>query len=150
MCKYRKLGWETVLIWSGLTPWQDNPPILAWNLLAWVFKRMRLSRKQQETMRLNPRCAPNWPHPCCAWTPRIGEQLDLQADHGNTIDRFAIAAVKDSNVTGHVPMEYSRIFWYFIQKCHSNIVCKICRSRRLSEVSGKGRGSVWIHLHWTT
>ncbi|MCG8623022.1 MAG: hypothetical protein MJE68_13635 [Proteobacteria bacterium] len=72
------------------------------------------------------------------WTPNIGEQLILQAEHGNTVDRFAVAVVKESNVVGHVPMEYSRIFWYFIQKRHSNIVCKITGSRRLSEVSGKG------------
>ena len=32
-------------------------------------------------------------------------------------------------------MEYSRLFWYFIQ---SNIICKINGSRCLSEVSGKG------------
>ena len=57
---------------------------------------------------------------------------------GNTIDLFAIAVVKGLNVVDHVPMEYSRLFWYLIQKCHSNIVCKITRSRLLSEVSSKG------------
>ena len=61
-----------------------------------------------------------------------------QAEHDNTVDQFAVAIVKDINVVGHVPTEYSRIFWYFIQKCHSNIVCKIHGSRRLSEVRGKG------------
>ena len=34
--------------------------------------------------------------------------------------------------------EGERMLWYFIQKRHSNIVCKISGSRRLSEVSGKG------------
>ena len=32
--------------------------------------------------------------------------------HGNTVDRFAVAVVKGSNIVGHVPMEYSRIFCY--------------------------------------
>ena len=49
------------------------------------------------------------------WTPYIGEQLVLQAEHGITVDQFAVAVVKDSNVVGHVPMEYSRIFWYVIK-----------------------------------
>ena len=50
------------------------------------------------------------------WTPHTGETLLLTAEYGNTVDRFAVAVVKDSNIVGHVPMEYSRVFWYFIQK----------------------------------
>ena len=46
----------------------------------------------------------------------IGEQLVLQAEYGNTVNRFAVAIVKDSNVVGHVTVEYSRIFCCFIQK----------------------------------
>ena len=46
--------------------------------------------------------------------------------------RFAVAVVKGSNIVGHVPMEYSRVFWYFIQKRPSSIVCKIGGSRGLS------------------
>ena len=72
------------------------------------------------------------------WTPLAGETLLLRAEHGNTVDRFTVAVVKGSNTVGHVPMEYSRVFWYFIQKRHSSIVCKISGTRRLSEVSGKG------------
>ena len=64
--------------------------------------------------------------------------LLLRAEHGNTDDRFAVAVVKGSNIVDHVPVEYSRVFLYFIQKRHSSIVFKISRSRRLSEVSGKG------------
>ena len=55
-----------------------------------------------------------------------------------TVDWFAVAIVIDFNVVGHLLTEYSQIFWYFIQKCHCNIVCKINGSRCLSEVSGKG------------
>ena len=69
---------------------------------------------------------------------RAGEMLLLRAEHGNTVDRFAVAVVKGSNIVDHVPMEYSRVFCYFIQKHHSSIVCKISGSRCLSEVSGKG------------
>ena len=109
---------------------------------------MRLSQKRQETMRLNPsRCAkrsiPNWPCPQRltaerVWMSHAGETLLLRAEHGNTVDLFAVAVVKGSNIVGHVVMDYSRVFWYFIQKRHSSIVCKISGSRCLSEVSGKG------------
>ena len=77
---------------------------------------MRLSRKLQETMRLNPRCAKrsiaNWPRPQRltakrVWTPHAGETLLLRAEHGNTVDRFAVAVVKGSNIVGHVVMDYS-------------------------------------------
>ena len=72
------------------------------------------------------------------WTPHIGEELVLRAEHGNTVDRFAVAVMKDTNVVGHVPIEYSRVLWYFLQRRHSIVVCKITGSRRLSEVRGKG------------
>ena len=48
------------------------------------------------------------------WTPHAGETLLLRAEHGNTVNRFDITVVKGSNIVGHVPMEYSRVFWYFI------------------------------------
>ena len=85
------------------------------------------------------------------WTPHAGETLLLRAEHGNTVDRFAVAVVTGSNIVGHVPMEYSRVFWYFIQKCHISIVCKINGSRCLSEVSGKGLEVLceYIHLYWS-
>ena len=62
-------------------------------------------------MRLNPRCAKrliaNWPRPQRlaakrVWTPHAGETLLLRAEHGNTVDRFAVAVVKGSNIVGHV------------------------------------------------
>ena len=34
----------------------------------------------------------------------------------------AVAVVKASNIVGYVVMDYSRVFWYFIQKRHSSIV----------------------------
>ena len=93
-------------------------------------------------MRLNPRCAKrsiaNWPRPQRltakrVWTPHAGETtLLLRAEHGNTVDRFAVAVVKGSNIVGHVVMDYSGTSF------RSSIVCKISGSRCLSEVSGKG------------
>ena len=41
------------------------------------------------------------------WTPYTGEQLVLQAEHGNTVDLFAVTLVKDSSIVGHVPIETS-------------------------------------------
>ena len=67
-------------------------------------------------MRLNPRCAKrsiaNWPRPQRltakrVWTPHAGETLLLRAEHGNTVDRFAVAVMKGSNIVGHVVMDYT-------------------------------------------
>ena len=44
--------------------------------------------------------------------PHAGETLLLRAEHGNTVDRFAVAVVKGSNIVGHMVMDYSRVFWY--------------------------------------
>ena len=44
-----------------------------------------------------------------ARTPHAGDTLLLRAEHGNTVDRFAVAVVKGSNIVGHVVItrEYS-------------------------------------------
>ena len=100
-------------------------------------------------MRLNPRCAKrsiaNWPRPQRliakrVWTPHAGEMLLLRAEHGNTVDRFAVAVVKGSNIVGHVVMDYSRVLWYLFR---SVTAVSSVRSADLDvclsvEVSGKG------------
>ena len=72
------------------------------------------------------------------WNPIIGEELCCLAEEDNAFDRFAVAISKDGRIVGHVPLELARTFWYFLQKRHSSVTCRITDVRRRSEVEGKG------------
>ena len=71
------------------------------------------------------------------WTPITDEELFIQTED-NTFDRFTVAVLKDGVIVGHVPRELARICWYFLQKRHSTMICKITGPQKLSEVEGKG------------
>ena len=46
------------------------------------------------------------------WTARLGEVLLVKQEAGNT---RAVALLKaDRTVVGHVPREFSRVFWHFL------------------------------------
>ena len=54
------------------------------------------------------------------WTPRLGQCLHGEREHGNTEAQFAIAVVKGDvgdtdarTVVGHLPREVSQVLWYF-------------------------------------
>ena len=57
------------------------------------------------------------------WTPTLHECdcLQTRQELGNPEDEYAIAVCKDdaasldSRIVGHVPREFSRLFWYFLQ-----------------------------------
>ena len=64
----------------------------------------------------------------------------MAREAGNTEDRFAIAVTKDDMVVGHVPREFSKLYWHFLRhggtiagevtgrrKCSST--CISCRIR---------------------
>ena len=44
-----------------------------------------------------------------SWTPSQGEILSVNHETGNAYDRHAIAAVKQSQIVGHLPKEITRI-----------------------------------------
>ena len=50
------------------------------------------------------------------WKPAIGEKLQADQDLGNEADKFAMKVVKNKEIVGHLPREYSQTLWYFIAR----------------------------------
>ena len=48
------------------------------------------------------------------WTPFIGETLSLRIEDGNEQDSFAVAVIKNDNIVGHAPRQFSRVFYFFL------------------------------------
>ena len=71
------------------------------------------------------------------WTPFVGEILDTKREAGNNHDRHAVAVVRDSCVVGHLPRQYSRVAWYFLQH-GGKISCEITGRRRRDDTPGLG------------
>ena len=68
------------------------------------------------------------------WTPRLGEVLLVSQEAGNTHDRHAVALLKaDRTVVGHVPREFSRVFWHFLNR-GGKMSCEVTGRRK----HGKG------------
>ena len=67
------------------------------------------------------------------WRPLVGEVLTLEREEGNTHDRFAVSLLKDDIVVGHVPLEFSRVFWHFLRH-GGTITCEVTGRRK----RGKG------------
>ena len=68
------------------------------------------------------------------WTPRVGEILRIGKEAGNTHDRRAVAVLKaDGTIVGHIPREFSRVFWYFLSH-GGKISCEVTAKRKY----GKG------------
>ena len=71
------------------------------------------------------------------WTPTLHKCLQTRQELGNLEDEYAIAVCKadaaslDSRIVGHVPREFSKPFWYFLQN-DGEITCEITGSRRRS------------------
>ena len=69
------------------------------------------------------------------WTPTLHECLQARQDLGNPQDHYAVAVCRadatGSRIVGHVPREFSRLFWYFLQN-DGEITCRITGSRRRS------------------
>ena len=49
------------------------------------------------------------------WRPLVGEILTLEQEEDNNHDKFAVSLLKNATCTvlGHVPREFSRVFWHF-------------------------------------
>ena len=48
------------------------------------------------------------------WTPFIGETLSLRIEDGNEQDSFAVAVIKNDDIVGHAPRQFSRVFYFFL------------------------------------
>ena len=71
------------------------------------------------------------------WTPFVGEILDMKREAGNSHDRHAVAVVRNSCVVGHLPRQYSRVAWYFLQH-GGKITCEITGRRGRDDTPGLG------------
>ncbi len=67
------------------------------------------------------------------WTPLVGEELDLEREHGNSYDHYATTVKKGAVVVGRVPRELSKYFWCFLAG-GGEIECEVTGRRR------KGKG----------
>ena len=67
------------------------------------------------------------------WAPLLGEQLETERELDNEHDRFAVAVIKAGQTVGHMPIEISKISWYFLQRRTNNINCIISEKRKRSE-----------------
>ena len=71
------------------------------------------------------------------WDPVIGESLQVHCQGNNSHDAYAVATSRNGNVVGHVPIEFSRVTWYFLQH-GGRISCEITGRRKISAVALKG------------
>ena len=68
------------------------------------------------------------------WQPLVGEMLALEREEGNNHDKFAVSLLKESTVVGHVPRQFSRVFWHFLRHGGTIITCEVTGRRK----RGKG------------
>ena len=50
------------------------------------------------------------------WKPTIGEKLQVDQELGNEANKFPVKVVKNNEIVGNLPREYSRTLWYFIAR----------------------------------
>ena len=70
------------------------------------------------------------------WKPTIGKKLEADQELGNEADKFAVKVVKNNEIVGHLPREYSRILWYFIARGGKICVEVTGRRRHCKELCG--------------
>ena len=63
------------------------------------------------------------------WKPTIGKKLQADQELHNEADKFSVKVVKNKEIVGHLPCEYSRTLWYFIP-CGKNICVEVTGHRR--------------------
>ena len=67
------------------------------------------------------------------WIPTVTEILSVNFDPANRHNRFAIAVLKAGAIVGHVPREFSRIFYIFLTS-GGKVMCEVTGRRKY----GKG------------
>ena len=71
------------------------------------------------------------------WTPAIGDEFQAEIEELNVHDRYAVVVKVNDNIVGHVPREFSKIFYHFIRNS-GNVTGEVCGSRKRSTVHMKG------------
>ena len=63
------------------------------------------------------------------WSPRVGEIVSVDREHGNSHDRHAVCLLKGSSIIGHAPRELAKYFWFFLGH-GGTITCEVTGSRK--------------------
>jgi hypothetical protein len=50
------------------------------------------------------------------WSPEIGEEVTCTIEENNHHDKFAVCVLKNDVVVGHVPLENSRVCYFFLKR----------------------------------
>ena len=59
------------------------------------------------------------------WLPSVGEVLELEKEPLNSVDRYAVAVTKNGTVVGHVPRNFSALFFHFLTRSQNKGVAKV-------------------------
>ena len=60
----------------------------------------------------------------------IGEKLQVDQELDNEVDKFAVKVIKNNEIVGHLPHEYSRILWCTSWKARGGKICVKVTGRR--------------------
>ena len=71
------------------------------------------------------------------WEAESGEVLTTSQERGNVHDRFAVAVKKERLTVGHLPIEISKLCWFFIRR-GGTITCEVTGTRRRSNLEQGG------------
>ena len=50
------------------------------------------------------------------WKPHNRQKPQADQELGNEADKFAVKVIKNNEIVGNLPCEYSRTLWYFIAR----------------------------------
>lgn len=50
------------------------------------------------------------------WEPKMNELLVCETEPGNMYDKHAVAVKRDGEIIGHVPMEHSKVYKFFLKR----------------------------------
>ena len=67
-----------------------------------------------------------------SWTPQVGKTLRLKREPTNSVDKYAVAVMKDGVIVGHVPYNIAHRFSQFLIRDVN---------KAFAEVTGKEQGS---------
>ena len=59
------------------------------------------------------------------WLPSVGEVLELETEPLNSVDRYAVAVNKNGTVVGHVPRNFSALFFHFLTRSQNKGVAEV-------------------------
>ena len=71
------------------------------------------------------------------WNSFLGEELPLRREPENVVDEQAVAITKDSQVVGHVAIEFPSILFHFLARPCNKGIAKVT-GRKINQGAGHG------------